>query len=92
MGGQAGHDANTLTLVEELKNDICHCSCNSLVNFDNDAATCYDRIVPNIANLIGCKKGLHRNLTFVHASALAEAKFKFKTALGVSDDFYQHYQ
>eukprot|EP00957_Ditylum_brightwellii_P171491 13055282-Ditylum_brightwellii.AAC.1 len=46
---------------------------------------CYDRNVPNIANLIG------RN-TFVHASRLAEVKFKLKTALGVSDDFYQHYQ
>eukprot|EP00957_Ditylum_brightwellii_P148350 11294294-Ditylum_brightwellii.AAC.1 len=81
-----------LTLIEELKNDICHCSCKSLINFDNDAAAYYDKIVPNIANLIGWKKGLHRNLTFVHALTLAEAKFKLKTALGVSDDFYQHFQ
>ena len=36
------------------------------------------------------KKGLHKNITFVHASTLTEAKFKLKTALGVSDDYYQH--
>lgn len=33
---------------------------------------------------------MHRNIIFVHAKTLAEAKFKLKTALGVSDDYYQH--
>eukprot|EP00957_Ditylum_brightwellii_P190505 14501114-Ditylum_brightwellii.AAC.1 len=64
-----------------MKNEISHCSRKPLVNFDNDAAACYDKIIPNNANLIGTKKGLHRNITFVHAKALAEAKFKLKTAL-----------
>eukprot|EP00957_Ditylum_brightwellii_P043150 3269785-Ditylum_brightwellii.AAC.1 len=82
LGGQAEHDTNTLTLIEESKNDICHCSHKSLINFDNDAAMCYDIIVPNITNFVGQKKGLNRNLIFVHALTLAEAKFKLKTALG----------
>eukprot|EP00957_Ditylum_brightwellii_P057691 4374455-Ditylum_brightwellii.AAC.1 len=73
-----------------MKNKISHCSQNPLVNFDNDAAACYDRIIPNAANLIGRKKGLHRNITFGHATTLAEAKFKLKEALGVSNDYYQH--
>eukprot|EP00957_Ditylum_brightwellii_P157829 12012965-Ditylum_brightwellii.AAC.1 len=46
------------------------------------AAVCYDRIIPNIANLIGRKKGLTQNLTFVHAQTLEETKFKLKRALG----------
>eukprot|EP00957_Ditylum_brightwellii_P144557 11011632-Ditylum_brightwellii.AAC.1 len=83
LGGQVRHDVNTLTLIEELKNGVCHYSCKPFINFNNDAAACYDRIVPNIANLIGWKKGLHRNLTFVHTLTLAEAKFKLKTALGI---------
>eukprot|EP00957_Ditylum_brightwellii_P002728 209666-Ditylum_brightwellii.AAC.1 len=29
-------------------------------------------------------------LIFMHALTLAEAKFKLKTALGISEDFYQH--
>eukprot|EP00957_Ditylum_brightwellii_P129608 9886625-Ditylum_brightwellii.AAC.1 len=61
-GGRAGQDATTLTFMEEMKNDISHCSCISLVNFDNGAAACYDRIIPNIVNLIGRKKGLHRSV------------------------------
>eukprot|EP00957_Ditylum_brightwellii_P176879 13473354-Ditylum_brightwellii.AAC.1 len=76
--------------MEEMKNEISHCSQKLLVNFDNDAAVCYDRIILNVANLIGRKKGLHKNITFVHAKTLAKAKFKLKTALGVSDDNYQH--
>eukprot|EP00957_Ditylum_brightwellii_P146497 11153434-Ditylum_brightwellii.AAC.1 len=78
--------------MEEMKNKISHCSQKLLVKFDNNAAACYDRIIPNVANLIGHKKGLHRNITFVHAKTLAEVKFKLKAALEVSDDYYQHYK
>eukprot|EP00957_Ditylum_brightwellii_P072202 5488715-Ditylum_brightwellii.AAC.1 len=92
MGGRAGQDTTTLTFMDKMKNDISWCSRKSLVNFDNDAAACYDRITPNIANLIGRKKGIHRNITFVHATTLEKAKFKLKTALRMSDDFYQHCQ
>eukprot|EP00957_Ditylum_brightwellii_P181703 13842117-Ditylum_brightwellii.AAC.1 len=52
-------------------------------------AVYYDRIIPNIDNFIGRKKGLHKSLTFVHALTLAEVKFKLKTALGVSNNFHQ---
>eukprot|EP00957_Ditylum_brightwellii_P124685 9503769-Ditylum_brightwellii.AAC.1 len=78
--------------MEELKNDISWCSRKALINFDNKAASCYDRIILNLANLIGQKKGLHCSITFVHVTTLADAKFKLKTALGVIDDFYQNYQ
>eukprot|EP00957_Ditylum_brightwellii_P199112 15177766-Ditylum_brightwellii.AAC.1 len=87
VGGRTGNDANTLTFMEEMKNEISYCSRKLLVNFDNDAASCYDRIIPNLANLVGQKKGLHKNMMFVHASILEEANFKLKTALGLSKDF-----
>eukprot|EP00957_Ditylum_brightwellii_P141341 10769518-Ditylum_brightwellii.AAC.1 len=76
--------------MEEIKYDITKCSRKPLVNFDNDGAACYDRIIPNLASLIGGKKGLHKNVTFVHAKSLEEAKFELKTALGVSESFYSH--
>eukprot|EP00957_Ditylum_brightwellii_P097172 7400510-Ditylum_brightwellii.AAC.1 len=92
IGGRARHNANKLTFLEEIKNDTTRCSRKPLINFDNDAASCYGRIIPNLANLIGKKKSLHRNITFIHAKTLEEAKFKFKTALGVSESFYNHSQ
>eukprot|EP00957_Ditylum_brightwellii_P094340 7183414-Ditylum_brightwellii.AAC.1 len=60
VGGCTGHNTNTLAFLEETKNDITQYSRKPWINFDNNAASCYDRIIPNIANLIGRKKGLHR--------------------------------
>eukprot|EP00957_Ditylum_brightwellii_P130496 9955540-Ditylum_brightwellii.AAC.1 len=60
--------------MEEIKYDISYASRKDLINFDNDAASCCDRIIPGLASLIGRKKGLHRNIVFVHATTLQEAK------------------
>eukprot|EP00957_Ditylum_brightwellii_P207733 15354296-Ditylum_brightwellii.AAC.1 len=66
VGGCAGCDTNALTLMEVLKTDISRCSRKVLINFDNNAALFYNQIIPNLAKLIGRKKGLHHNITFVH--------------------------
>jgi hypothetical protein len=89
-GSRAGRDALIPAFLEEMKNEICYATRKSLINFDNDAASCYDRIIPALASLIGRKHGLHKNVTFVHATTLAEAKFKLKTSLGVSDEYYEN--
>eukprot|EP00957_Ditylum_brightwellii_P174396 13278616-Ditylum_brightwellii.AAC.1 len=47
-------------------------------------------ILPNATSLVGRKKGLHKNVTFVHVHTLKEAKYKLQTALGVSEEYYQH--
>jgi hypothetical protein len=39
-------------------------------------------------SLIGRKFGLHKNVVFVHALTLEETKYKLKTSLGVSEEFY----
>eukprot|EP00957_Ditylum_brightwellii_P136031 10373675-Ditylum_brightwellii.AAC.1 len=77
-GGRHGHDAQTLSLIEELKYDICYCSRKSLINFNNDAVLCYDHILLNVSSLVARKKGLHKNITIVHAQTLKEAKYRFK--------------
>eukprot|EP00957_Ditylum_brightwellii_P055807 4228499-Ditylum_brightwellii.AAC.1 len=81
-GGRKGHDAQTLSLIKELKYDISYSSWKTLINFDNDAALCYNRILPNISSLIAHKKGMSHDVTFVHANTLDEAKYQLKTALG----------
>eukprot|EP00957_Ditylum_brightwellii_P089952 6850089-Ditylum_brightwellii.AAC.1 len=89
-GGRQDHDTQTLSLIEELKYDICYCSRKLLINFDNNAASCYDWILPNVYSLLARKKDLHKNVTFIHAQAQKEAKYRLKTALGVSNKYYQH--
>eukprot|EP00957_Ditylum_brightwellii_P194157 14786097-Ditylum_brightwellii.AAC.1 len=77
-GGRKGHDAKTLLLVEELNYDASYSSQKSLVNFDNDATSYYSRILPNAFCLIERKKGLDKNITFVHAKILQEATYRLK--------------
>jgi hypothetical protein len=55
LGGRPGCDALIPVFVEELKNEISHASRKSIINFNNDAASCYDRIIPALASLIGRK-------------------------------------
>eukprot|EP00957_Ditylum_brightwellii_P118218 9016828-Ditylum_brightwellii.AAC.1 len=89
-GGRQGHDAKTLSLIEELIYNISYSSCKSLINFDNDAASCYNRILPNISSFVARQKGMHKNIIFIHATTLEKAKYRLKTALGVSEGYYSH--
>eukprot|EP00957_Ditylum_brightwellii_P165944 12634926-Ditylum_brightwellii.AAC.1 len=89
-GGHQGHDAKTLSLKEELKYVISYSSRKSLINFDNDAASCYNIILLNISSLVARKKGMHKNVIFVHATTLEKSKYRLKTTLGVSDGYYSH--
>lgn len=58
----------SLTFLEELKYDICYLSRRSLFSFDNDAMSCYDRIIVALASLINRKHGQHRSIVAVHAT------------------------
>ena len=62
----------------------------TLFNFDNDATSCYDRIIVALASLINRKYGLHRQVVTVHASTLQQARFHLRTINGISDQFYSH--
>jgi hypothetical protein len=90
FGGRPGCEAQSLTFLEELKYDIAYTSRRTLFNFDNDATSCYDRIIVSLASLINRRFGLHRKITMVHASTLQQARFHLRTQLGYSDKYYSH--
>ena len=89
-GGRPGCEAQSLPLLEELKYDLSYMTRRSLFNFDNDAASCYDRIIIALASLVNRKYGLHREIVLIHASTLEQAKFHLKTAAGTSEAHYSH--
>jgi hypothetical protein len=89
-GSYPGREATSLCLLEELKTDISYCSRKPLINFDNDASSCYDRIIVSLSSLINRKYGQNRHVVMVNASTLRDAKYQLKTALGVSDTHIQH--
>jgi len=76
--------------IEEMQSEISRASRKSNVKFDNDAKSCYDRIMAAIASIVSRKFGMSKAVVFVMARTLEEAKYKLKTEMGVSDVFYQH--
>ena len=88
FGGRPGCEAQALTLLEEVKYDIAYLTRRTLFNFDNDASSCYDRIVVPFASVINRKYGLHRKIVAIHANTLQTARYHLKTAIGVSESYY----
>jgi len=90
FGGRPGCEAQSLTFLEELKYDISYMTRRTLFNFDNDATSCYDRIIVSLASLINRKYGIHRKVVAIHASTLHQARFHLRTLSGISEQFYTH--
>ena len=89
-GGRPGCEAQSLTLFEELKYDLAYLTRRTLFNFDNDATSCYDRIIVPLASIVNRKFGMHRRIVAIHAETLRQAQFRLKTASGTSDLHYSH--
>lgn len=89
-GSVPNHNAHDPVFIEELQNEISRLSRKDLAKFDNDATSCYDRILVLLGCLLSRKYGLPKNVTFVMAKTLEEAKYKLKTTLGVTASYYRH--
>ena len=59
-------------------------------NFDNDAASCYNRILMSVVSISGRKYGVHRKIVYVHAATLEEAEYKLKLSSNTFNTSYRH--
>jgi hypothetical protein len=89
-GSCPGRESTGLTLFEELRTDISLCSRKPINNFDNDADSCYDRIIIALVSLLSRKFGQYRHVISVNASTLHKAKYQLKTSLGLSEKDYSN--
>ena len=60
--------------IEELQNEINRMARRSQIKFANDAKSCYDRMMPGLANLISRKYGMPKTMCMVQGKTLEEAK------------------
>ena len=89
-GGCPGQDCTSVTYLEELQRDHTIVTRTPKADVDNDLASCYDRILPSIASLAGGKYFIDKNVIFVHAKTLKEAKYKLKISAKTSNMSYTH--
>jgi hypothetical protein len=88
-GSQPGKEATDAAYIRELEYDIARLTRKSVVHFDNNATSCYDRIPCFLANVVSQTYGMHSKVCLVQGRTLAEARYYQKTKLGISEKFIQ---
>jgi hypothetical protein len=89
-GNRAGLSVHGPVFVEELQNTVCYLSRTNRADQDNDATACYDRIPPNLANLVSRSNGMDPNLCAIHGATLDGMSYHLLTVLGISEEAYQN--
>jgi hypothetical protein len=89
-GGRPGLSAIDPVLLEELQVSIAYLSRTSQVTFHNDATLCYNRIIIALANLVARCFGIPKEITKLHGATLEQIRYYVSTAMGISDESYQH--
>ena len=62
---------------------------HNFARFDNDASSCYDRIIVALGMLAARKCGMPACAIKTHADALQFMQYTVKTIYGISHDNYQ---
>jgi hypothetical protein len=89
-GSRPGRNAIDVVIQKEMKYLYSRLTKTNLATMDNDAKSCYDRIICNLAMIISQYYGISRNVASVQANTLKSMKFRLRTALGDSKRTYQH--
>jgi hypothetical protein len=89
-GNRAGLSAHEPVFVEELQNTVCYLNPTNRVDQDNDATACYDRIPPNLANLVSRSNGMDPSLCSIHGATSDGMSYHLLTALGISEEAYRN--
>jgi hypothetical protein len=85
QGSRAGRTANDAVLLKRLSYDLSRITKTNLATFDNDAKSCYDRVVNSVAMLASKRMGMPDSAITTHAGVLREMKYVVKTAFGISN-------
>jgi hypothetical protein len=89
-GAVPGRSAIDAVFVKEMEYEICRLTRKPLVQFNNDAKSCYDRIPMYLGNLASRKYGMAKKLCELVGSVLEQARYHIRTKMGISDVFASH--
>ncbi|KAI2492618.1 hypothetical protein MHU86_21932 [Fragilaria crotonensis] len=75
-------------MLTQLTTDLCRILKHDFARFDNDASSCYDRIIVALGMLAARRCGMPTNAIRLHADALQFMKYTVKTIHGISEENY----
>jgi hypothetical protein len=88
-GGRKGKRCQDVLLFKHMVYSILRLSRSNGSTFDNDAKSCYDRIVMLGASLMAQRIGMDTEVLELFLKMLEEVKYLAKTIYGVSQLSYQ---
>jgi hypothetical protein len=89
-GSRRGKMAISAVLLKRLSYDIIRQTRMDACVVDNDAAACYDRIIPSIAMIKSRRAGVPRSAAQVFLSLLFRMEYYVRTAYGTSSTAYSN--
>ena len=87
-GSRPGRSAHDALLHKILSYEVARLTRTPLATFDNDAKSCYDRIVMTFALMLCQKHGVPQSVCMMAAVSLLLAEYSIKTKYGVSTGTY----
>ena len=87
-GSRKDRRAQEILLFKHMVYSVVRLTKTNCASFDNDAKSCYDRIVMLFASLCSQRLGLDPKACELFLRVLNKAKYHVKTKLGVSTDYY----
>jgi hypothetical protein len=87
-GSRKGYEAISLVLDKQAKCSTSRLSKCNIASFDNDAKSCFDRIVMLVASLCAQRQGMSARACELFLKTLDKAEYHVKTQLGISDGYY----
>ena len=90
VGLRPGRGTGDISATQELIYDINRRLKTDHASNENDAKSCYDRIVTSLMSLVNRANGMPKSWVRTHARVITQAKFHIKSLLGISDLFYTH--
>ena len=87
-GSRPGRSAHDALLHKILSYKVARLTRTPLATFDNDAKSCYDRIVMTFALILCQKDGVPQSICMMAAMSLHMAEHSIKTKYGVSTGTY----
>lgn len=89
-GSRPGRNSIDVVIQKEMKYLYATLTRTGLATMDNDAKSCYDRIICNLAMIVSQFYGITKEAASTQAITLQHMCFRIRTALGDSQAFYKH--
>ena len=91
-GSRPGRNSIDVVIQKEMKYLYSLLTKTGLATMDNDAKSCYDRIICDIAMIISQYFGISSQTVSVQSRTLRKMRYRLRTALGDSKGYYEHTQ